>query len=79
MNHVTIGIYPNGEYKVNIVRPEDLENHIEYNKTWRFGRLLFVDGVCIYRSHLNESFIQKWEEKIKDMKIDSSVPSKEYH
>lgn len=44
MNHLTLGIYSNGQYKFNVVRDEDLESHIEYNKTWRWGRLLYVDG-----------------------------------
>lgn len=42
--HVTVGVYMNGQYKYNIVRDEDLENHIKYNKIFRFGRGLFVDG-----------------------------------
>ena len=36
--HVTVGVYMNGQYKYNIVRDEDLENHIKYNKIFRFGR-----------------------------------------
>ena len=43
--HHTRGVYANGEYKDNAVRAEDLESHIEYNKTFRFGRALLVDGV----------------------------------
>ena len=34
--HVTVGVYMNGVYKVNIVRDEDLEDHIQYNKKFRF-------------------------------------------
>lgn len=36
--HHTRGVYANGEYKDNAVRAEDLESHVEYNKTFRFGR-----------------------------------------
>ena len=32
MNHVTVGVYMNGKYKVNIVKDKDLKDHIEYNK-----------------------------------------------
>lgn len=46
--HHTRGVYPNGEYKDNAVLAEHLEGHIEYNKTFRFGRALFVDGVMVY-------------------------------
>lgn len=37
MNYLTLGIYSNGQYKFNVVRDEDLESHIEYNKTWRWA------------------------------------------
>jgi len=51
MNHLTLGIYGNGQLVYNVVRPEDLESHIEYNKTFRFGRLLYVDGKSIRWVH----------------------------
>lgn len=46
--HLTIEVYTNKQWKYNVVRDEDLEDHIEYNKTWRWGRLLYVDGVRVY-------------------------------
>ncbi|WCK57022.1 hypothetical protein PP175_27930 (plasmid) [Aneurinibacillus sp. Ricciae_BoGa-3] len=49
MNHVTIGVYSNGEYKVNVVQGNHLQDHIEYNQTMRPGRALFVDGKCIHQ------------------------------
>lgn len=55
-NHLTLGVYTNGQYKYNVVRDEDLEHHIEYNKTWRWGRLLYVDGERVYDGcHKKES------------------------
>lgn len=78
MNHVTIGVYSNDAYKQNIVRPEDLENHIEYNKKWRFGRALFVDGNCVYEGFLPEEKITEWEEKIRSMHFDTRIPSQVY-
>ena len=47
-NHLTIGVYSNGQWKYNVVRDEDLQEHIEYNKTWRPGRLLYVDGKRVW-------------------------------
>lgn len=47
-NHLTLGIYPNGDYKYNVVRDDDLKDHIEYNKRLRPGRMLYVDGVCVH-------------------------------
>jgi hypothetical protein len=68
-NHITIGVYSNDSYKRNIVRPEDLERHIEYNKVMRFGRALFVDGKCVYSGYLNEEKIKEWTEKTSQMKM----------
>lgn len=55
-NHLTIGVYSNGDWKYNVVRDEDLESHIDYNKTFRFGRILYVDGKRVYdgTSHPHE-------------------------
>ena len=52
--HHTRGVYANGEYKDNAVSAEDLESHIEYNKTFRFGRALLVDGVVVYNGYLTD-------------------------
>ena len=79
MNHITIGVYSNGSYKVNIVRPEHLLHHIEYNKKMRFGRALFVDGKCEYAGYLSEEKTKEWEEKISRMNINSNIPSELYN
>lgn len=52
-NHVTIGVNSNDTFTVNIVRPEHLKGHTEYNKVMRFGRALFVDGRCEYSGYLS--------------------------
>lgn len=82
MNHVTIGVYSNGEYKINIVKPKHLKDHIEYNKDFRPGRMLFVDGryVCggQFKTEYQEKLIKEWEEKISNMKIDNTMPSHMY-
>lgn len=78
MNHVTIGVNSNDSYVINIVRPEHLEGHIEYNKVMRFGRALFVNGECVYEGYLSDATIEKWTLKISEMKIDTSIPSKLY-
>ena len=46
--YTTVVVYLNGDYKTNGVTPENIESHIEYNKTLRFGRALLVDGKVIY-------------------------------
>lgn len=78
-NHITVGVYIDGECKINIVAPEDLHDHISYNLRSRFGRALFVDGKCIYDGcHLKVEQIKEWEAKIATMDIDSSVSSPVY-
>jgi hypothetical protein len=79
MNHVTVGVYANGTYVVNIVTPKMLEYHVEYNKIMRFGRALFVDGECVNEGYLSPEQVNEWKQKISKMKIDNSVPSKQYH
>ena len=48
MIHTTIGLYPNGEYKVNGVPSEKLADHINYNIHMRPGRALILDTFVIY-------------------------------
>lgn len=77
--HVTIGVYKNGQYKYNIVRDEDLDNHITYNKNYRPGRALFVDGKCIYKGNLSNKEISEWEnDLIPKMCFDMSKPTIPY-
>ena len=82
MNHLTLGIYTNGEYKYNVVRDEDLETHIEYNKTMRFGRLLYVDGKRVYDGLVSESRLEGYDKIAKEFyennKIDMSKPTIPY-
>jgi hypothetical protein len=69
MIHTTIGVYLSGDYKVNGVKSENLKNHIEYNKTARFGRALLVDGKVVYRGSYKEEDIPLLEERFKDIKV----------
>lgn len=81
MNHVTIGLYANESYVINVVHPAHLDYHIEYNKVMRFGRALFVDGKCVHQGYLSAYKVAEWENKIKDILkgVDTSKPSIEYH
>lgn len=65
MIHTTVGLYANGEYKINGVLPEHLEAHITYNKTYRWGRSLFVDGKCVYNGYQSDEDVKAFEDKIK--------------
>lgn len=64
--HLTLGVYANGEYKFNVVRDEDLELHIEYNKTFRFGRILYVDGERVYDGCIKPENLEKYDQIAKE-------------
>ena len=76
--HVTVGVYMNGVYKVTFVEDEDLEDHINYNKTFRFGRGLFVDGKCVNQGYLSGEQVRNWEKRISNMEFDMSKSTKPY-
>jgi hypothetical protein len=77
-NHVTVGVYSNDTFKRNVVAPEDLDGHIDYNKKMRPGRALFVDSKCVHQGYLSEKETKEWEVKIKEMNISSGTVSKVY-
>jgi hypothetical protein len=62
--HLTVGVYPNGEYKTNGVSPENLAAHVEYNKGYRPGRGLMVDGKFVHNGCVDEemrrAFVMKF-------------------
>lgn len=59
--HTTIGVYNNGDMKINGVKHENLADHVEYNKSYRPGRAFFVDGICVNRGYLTEERIKEYE------------------
>lgn len=76
------GLYPNGDYKRNVVRPEHREGHIEYNIQMRPGRALILDGEVVYPGFVAPDVIAAFLAKIPE--IDSwtkgkDVFSKKYH
>ena len=42
--HTCVGVYPNGDYKVNYVADKDLAANVAYNAAMRPGRIYVVDG-----------------------------------
>jgi hypothetical protein len=57
--HHSVGVYSDLSYKQNGVAEEHLAEHINYNKKYRFGRALFVDGVCVYEGYLIAESLEK--------------------
>lgn len=60
-NHLTLGIYSNKSYKYNVVRDEDLENYMAYNKALRPGRLIYVDGKRVYDGVLKQGCLAEFD------------------
>ncbi|MCQ2979614.1 MAG: hypothetical protein MJ245_07445 [Clostridia bacterium] len=60
--HISIGIYPNKEYIYNIVSDSDLENHIEFNLTFRPGRIFYVDGKRLNNGCLKEECLKEYDD-----------------
>lgn len=61
--HLTIGIYANDSYKFNWVHKDHLPDHIQYNRVYRFGRSLVVDGELAHPGYLGEQGVHEWLEK----------------
>jgi len=64
----SVGIYPNGSYKVNGVSKVNITDHIEYNKTYRPGRALFIEGICHNKGSLTEAEVIEWSDRIMEDK-----------
>lgn len=67
------GVYNNGDKVFNGVYEEDLPFHIQYNKDFRFGRALFVEGKCVHKGYLTQERCDAIEVEIKDKKLDKNT------
>lgn len=61
-NHVSLRVYRNKDYVVNVVSDENLASHIEYNSTFRFGCILYIDGVRKTNGCLKESCLKEYDD-----------------
>lgn len=82
MNHLILNIYGNKSYQVNVVRPEDLEKNIQYNKTFRPGRIMYLDGQRIYNGCIKETYLEEYDkiadEFFKDNTVNLNIPTIPY-
>lgn len=67
-NVLSIRIYPDKHYVVNVVHPDDIENHIEYNKDFRPGCLLYVDGKRVSNGMRKEEYLADFDEYEKSIR-----------
>lgn len=61
-NHLSLRLYPNKDYIVNVVSDENLASHIEYNKIYRFGCVLYIDVVRQTNGCLKEDCLKEYDE-----------------
>jgi hypothetical protein len=72
-NHISLAIYLNMDYVWNVVADEHLEEYISYNKTFRPGRLLYVDGKRIHNGCLYEHCLDKYDDFAKKMYAETKI------
>lgn len=77
--HTTIGVYPDGSYKVNGVSSKNIESHISYNKLYRCGRVLIVDGEIVHKGTLKPEYLTELLKRIPIDKIKMYHDSEPYH
>ncbi len=59
-----VRVYNNGE-EVHLLMKDEKETQdwLEYNRTFRFGCALFVNGICKYCGYLSEERCKELESK----------------
>ncbi len=62
----TIGVYISKERKYNGVARDDLKAHVQYNLDMRWGRALFVEGVCVNQGYLDNSNTSRLEKEFEE-------------
>lgn len=61
-NHLSLRLYPNKDYVVNVVSDVNLASHIKYNSTFRIGCILYIDGVRKTNGCLKESCLKEYDD-----------------
>ena len=74
--------YRNGDYKYNVVDAEHICNHIEYNVTFRPGRIMFMEDqnhkadtkddvaiVCCNDGMLKPGYLEPYYDKAKELMV----------
>lgn len=77
--HTTIGVYEDHSRRVNGVEAADLTAHIEYNKIYRWGRALFVDGKCVFQGYLSKEECDAIEKDLAENPVVMTKCTAPYH
>lgn len=71
IEHITVLIYPTGNFKINIIPDNMLNIHIECSTILRKNVVLIVDNKCINQAWMCNEEVEYWIEKIKKLDISS--------
>lgn len=76
--HWCVGIYSSLEEIHNGVLDIHLDDHVKYNKLYRPGRALFVDGKCVYSGYLKKDDCIRIENELLKKSIQFDKPTIPY-
>lgn len=62
--HHVMAVYPNGDRIHNGVHSDHLDGHLKYNKLFRPGRAVFVNGKCVFQGHLTKQTCSAIEQEL---------------
>ena len=60
-----VRVYLNGSMQRSYWDGDSIDDWIEYNKGYRSGTALFVNGACVARGYLSEETCRKYESQFK--------------
>ena len=66
MKHLVLNVYASGAITFDEIAETELRHYIDYNKLWRFGRLIYVDGKRVYNGCIAEGGFEKYDQIAKD-------------
>ena len=73
----TRGVYASLHHKDNGVKGVHLADHIKYNVVMRFGRALFIEGICFNQGYLSKEECETQAKKLVGVK--ASKDTQPYH
>lgn len=83
-NHLVLNMYATKDIKYNVVNNDDLIRNYIYNTIYRFGRIIYTDGIRTYNGCIKTEYLTKYDEKAKQFfegygkNIDRSTPTIPY-
>lgn len=71
-----VRVYANGDMKCSMRDREGRDSWVQYNKVFRFGNGLFVNGLCVAPGYLDSSQVQQVEAALSLRGIPDTKPVK---